>query len=183
MKNGRNRRRLQGVCVSVLMVAAFIPAPAVRAQSDVATERVADELAGLRSTVERLVRLMESQLAQRDVELLFRRIEMKERRVAPMEGRLRDLQSQQRQVALEENNFAEYIAQIEEDLEEARRSGDPEAEKQSKQELENLDRLVKMQTARKDELDRQIQDLENLLAGSRDEIRNLDDQLQEMLEP
>lgn len=187
MKNGRKRRRLQGtgLCFALTAAIAVGLSPTTIAQADgsAATDRVASELAGLRGSVDRLVRLMEAQLAQRDVELLLRRIEMKERRVAPMEGRLSDLKAQRRQVGMEESNFAEYVSQIEDSLEEARRSGDSEAEKQAEQELDGLERLVKMQAGRKEDLERQIQELENLLAGSRDEIRDLDDQLQEMLEP
>ncbi len=179
---------LAGIPVSAVLAAALLlpilaapPADAAPA-APAGDAAVARELTGVRLTLERLVALLETQLRQQDTLILLRRIELAERRIAPMEGRLADLKSQRRQAALERDNFVRMMEENREEAEDALREGDLEAEQQAKRMTEDLERVLRMQTQRIDDLDRQIQEMEIALAGSRDEIEVLDDVLRERLD-
>ena len=72
-----------------------------------------EEVAGLRSSLDRLVVLMERVAEQQRIDLLLRRVELKERRLIPVASDLRSLEGDYEDQKAQVKRYQEMLAQME----------------------------------------------------------------------
>ena len=75
---------------ALLLIAVTLPSWAQTENTD----RIADELAGIQRTLDRLVRLLEAAEVRHEADLLLRRMGLMERRLAPLQGRVDETQGE-----------------------------------------------------------------------------------------
>jgi len=146
------------------------------------TARLVDEVAGLNRSLEKLVVMLEQVMYQQQVDLMLKRIELKERRLEPMASHLRSLQREYDDRKSELKHFQEMIEREKERISDEIREGTDRPDSASRNNVEELERVLTVETARVEELERRMRRLEDDLAEGREEILVLDEQLREMLE-
>ncbi len=178
------RKRTKSAVLTALgclaLLAALNAGPPALAQSD--PDRVADELAGLNRSVDRLVEMLERSIARQEIDLLLKRIELRERRLAPLERDLRGAEGELFDAKSEVSQMLEMQRAQEDEMRELERDGDATEAAAARKMLEDFERIILMQTTRMEDLQRRAMTLEDELADGRDEIAILDEMLLELLE-
>jgi chromosome segregation ATPase len=167
---------LAGLCVLIL-AAASLPA---RAQEDAA--QMAEDVAGLNRSLERMVVLLESLIGNQQVDILLKRIELKERRLAPLESELRRAERAMIDVEARLKRMQEEAEEMVDVIADEVRAGIDREGSDSRRTKDQLERVINAESSRVDEMRRRVQQLENELASGRDEIVILDEQLLELLQ-
>jgi len=155
-------------------------ASAQQPRGDVAP--VAEELAAIRQSLDRLVGLLESLERRQQSDLLMKRIEMKERRIAPLEQKLRQNLDEQDSLTETLTSFQSYRDGAEEQLDNALRNGDEQAAQGSREELSHIEAESARMKARLELLRGRGLQIEADLIDGRREIKALDDRLVEWVE-
>jgi chromosome segregation ATPase len=146
------------------------------------TARLVDEVAGLNRSLERLVVMLEQVMYQQQVDLVLKRIAMKERRLDPMASHLRSLQREYDDRKSDFKQFQEMIELEKDMISDEIREGTDRPGSGSRNQVKELERVLTVEAARLEELERRMRALEDDLAEGREEIEVLDEQLQEMLQ-
>jgi hypothetical protein len=175
----KRRRGLSGLLCWVCCVS-FVTT--VASQEAGGQREMAEELAGIRVSLDRLVTLMETHVRHQRVDLLIRRITLRERRIDPLQGRLREAEQTQR--AREEGleRLRAMILGEEAALDEAVRTGHAERETEVRRLLEELDGVTRVEQPLVDAGLLRVRQLEDQIAEEREEIQILDELLLEELE-
>jgi len=142
---------------------------------------VARELAGIRSSLDRLTAALEEVRVSRRADLLLRRIERREVRLATLEARLRSargsLDGEQEQLA----QIEIYRHQVESEIREARERGEPDPRGEADLMMQQIDVQETTVKDRIQRLETGIRDLEDQIAEGREAIKDLDVRLEEVL--
>ena len=159
----------------------LIAVPASRAQ-DAATARVAEEIAGVHASLDRLVELLETLLENQQVDLLLKRIDLLERRLEPTARRVRGAENGLESFESETNNLKAMLAQQKEQVEAEIRNGADPTQADSQRLVEELEAMIEFHETRVAEKTTSLRELEDELARRREAIEILDDLLLEKLE-
>ncbi|HXV75426.1 MAG TPA: hypothetical protein VD788_03840 [Candidatus Polarisedimenticolaceae bacterium] len=174
------RARRLGLMTTYVLLAGL---PAVATAQEVATEReLARELAGIRVSLDRLVKLAESQLHLQRTELLIRRINLSEQRIEPLERRLRDAEATLSAREDELERLRAVVAERESALDEAVREGRTEEEGELRRMLREMDAVLRSEQPLLDTAYQRVRQLEDEIAEEREGIRTLDERLAELLD-
>jgi chromosome segregation ATPase len=146
------------------------------------TARLVDEVAGLNRSLEKLVVMLEQVMFQQQVDLMLKRIELKERRLEPMASHLRSLQREYDDRKSELKHLQETLELEEDRISDEIREGTDRPDSASRTMVKELERVLAVETARIEDLERRMRRLEDDLAEGREEVLVLDEQLQEMLQ-
>jgi hypothetical protein len=174
----------QVVVAGLILVAVAVPQ--AQGQDSLAAEKeavtLAEELAGLNDTLDRMALLLERSIALQGADFLLRRIELKERRLRPMESQLRTTQNEIRESHLSVENLEQMMAEQEQLIQQKiMEGGDPE-DRSSRLMMEKFNRAIEMEKKQIEESERRVIELENEMARGRRDLANLDGQLEDFLE-
>jgi len=171
--------------ITLTLTAIALLLPAAEAQQEEvfdAGSRLAEEMAGIHRSLDRLVTLLEAHVQHQQIDLLIKRIELKERRLEPLEGRLRsaegDLLGRENEIA----RMRTMLEQQRESLDDEIREGADQPESETRRIIEDFERIIRTEEAQLDDSRLRVRRLEDDLADQREEIEILDDALLEMLE-
>jgi predicted RNase H-like nuclease (RuvC/YqgF family) len=167
---------LAGLSLALITIAAM---PA-RAQEGVG--QLADDLAGINRSLERMAGMLEILIGNQQVEILLKRIEMKERRLAPLESELRRAERALVDLEARVKRLNDEREELEDVLAEEMREGIDLEGSETRRMQEQLARVAEMEAGRVEEYRRRVLRLEDQLADGRDEILILDEQLMELLQ-
>ena len=175
------KKTLVGFSLSVFVVLFWI-APAVGQDNRaVAPESIVSELAHIQQSLEDLVDLMSASRRYEDADLILRRIEMHERRMAPVE---RQIERNQREHVDAQTNLGwmeKRVSQTEKRVRKIEREGIQVSDELFGQ-VTGAIQAVEREKARIEALKLQRIELENGIAGKRDEVKVLEDSLRELLD-
>ena len=175
-------KRWSLVTLCGLLALACLPPAMAQAGPGPERDTLAEQLAGLNRSLERLVVLLESSLENQKVDLLLKRINLRERRLAPLESELR---SSRNAIADSESETA-YLKQMQEQHEETLtreiREGLDRPDSETRAMMAGMESALKMQSQRLEKSQLRIRELEDELAEGREQIAVLDDMLEELLE-
>jgi len=141
-----------------------------------------EEVAGLRSSLDRLVLLLERVAEQQKVDLLLKRVELKERRLIPVASDLRSLEGDYENQKVVVTRYREMLTQMEDALAEEIRRGVDRPDSEPRQMIPEFERELQIEIERIEDLERRMRRLEDELEDGRREIAILDEQLRELLE-
>jgi hypothetical protein len=153
------------------------PAPAQSESVD-----LADDLRGIRVALERLVALEEIGRRHGEVEILLRRIEMRERRMEPLQRRLASAENEIDDLTENVRTLETMMEQFDTRLQEEIKEGADLPRSETRTMLEDIERTIRSNTERIDEVTLRARLLEVEIAESTDEIEVLDDRLMDLLE-
>jgi len=175
------RWTLAALCTALLLAAA----PVAFAQGPSPGEdmsRLVDEVAGLNRSLQKLTVMLEQVMFQQEVDLLLKRIELKERRLEPMASHLRSLQREYDGRKTEIKHYQEMLEGAHNQVsDEIRQGRDLVAESEAAQIVAEMERVLVVETAGIEGLERRMRELEDALADGREEVLILDEQLREMM--
>ena len=167
---------LAGLCLALIAIAAM-PAGAQEP-----SEKLAEDIAGIDRSLERMAVLLETLIGNQQIDILLKRIELKERRLAPLESELRRAERALIDIESRVKRMNEEREELEDVVDEEIRDGVDQAGSEARRMQEQLARVVEMETGRVEEYRRRVIRLEDQLAEGRDEILILDEQLMELLQ-
>jgi chromosome segregation ATPase len=146
------------------------------------TARLVQEVAGLNRSLDHMVAMLEQVIRNQSVDLLLKRIEIKERRLAPMSSDLRSMEAEYGNRKTEIKRLREFIKQQEEVLDDELRQGIDPDDSEARLYLDDLNREIKVEGTRLEELSMRIRRLQDDIAEEREEIEILDEQLSELID-
>lgn len=167
---------LAGLCLVVLTIAAT---PA-RAQD--ASGQLAENIAGINRSLERMVAMLETLIDNQRVDILLKRIELKERRLEPLESELRRTERAITDVEARIKRLNEEKEELDDAIADDVRAGTDSEDSESRRMKMQLERVIETENARTEDMRRQVNRLEDQLADGREELAILDEQLQALLE-
>lgn len=168
--------------LAAALLAAVLPAAAEQAgQPGAAPPGLVEEVAGMRSSLDRLVVLLERVAEQQKVDLLLKRVELKERRLLPVASDLRSLEGDHEEQKVIVTRYREMLEQMEDALSDEIRRGVDRPDSEPRQMIPELERELQIQIERIEDLERRMRRLEDELIDGRREIAVLDEQLRELL--
>ena len=168
--------------LAVAVPAVALPAAAQQASApEPAAAGLVEEVAGLRSSLDRLVVLLERVAEQQRVDLLLKRVELKERRLIPVASDLRSLEGDYEDQKAIVTRYGEMLEQMEDALSDEIRRGVDRPDSEPRQMIPQLERELQIEIERIEELERRMRRLDDELADGRREIAILDEQLRELL--
>jgi len=167
---------LAGLCLVVLAIAV---SPA-RAQD--ASGQLAEDVAGINRSLERMANLLETLIGNQQVDILLKRIELKERRLAPLESDLRRAERALIDIESRVKRLNEEREELDDAVDEEVRAGVDSEGSEARRMRDQLERVVEMEAGRVEEYRRRVLHLEDQLAEGREEIAILDEQLMELLQ-
>ena len=126
--------------------------------------------------------LLESSLANQQVDLLLKRIDLKERRLAPLEAELREAEQAAVRSASEIRRLEELREQQERQVSRDVREGSDHPDSEARRMMQKIDATFEYQSSRVEEEQARVRRLEDQLAEGRDEIVILEELLQELLQ-
>ena len=169
------------ILMSVLICAGACLGPMAAEPPARVEDPVARELAGIRSSLDRLTAALLEVRVSRRADLLLRRIERREVRLATLEARLRSargsLDGEQEQLA----QIEIYRHQVESEIREARERGEPDPRGEADLMMQQIDVQETTVKDRIQRLETGIRDLEDQIAEGREAIEDLDLRLEEVL--
>jgi len=178
----RNHWIPASICLGLLAVGLFPAHAQPPAPSGDETARLVEEVAGLHRSLDKLVVMLEQVIYQQQVDLMLKRIELKERRLDPMASHLRSLQREYDDRKSELKHYQEMLELEKDVISDEVREGTDRPDSGSRNQVKELERILTVETARIEDLERRMRQLEDDLAEGREEILVLDEQLREMLE-
>jgi predicted nucleic acid-binding Zn-ribbon protein len=172
---------------SIAFVLGLLILPALPAVGQpVATGRVdgqlAEDVQGIRRTLDRLVGLLETARHHRQVDLLLKRIELRERRLEPLEGRLSSAEAELQRTEEYLQTLERMRDQHEELLNQEIRDGADAPRSDTRRTLEEIRRSWTGAEERLEAARMRVQRYENELTDGRRDIEILDEMLLELLE-
>jgi hypothetical protein len=171
-----------GLFLVFLLAGPFLVQAQPPAQTGDETARLVDEVAGLNRSLEKLVVMLERVMYQQEVDLMLNRIELRERRLEPMASHLRSLQREYDDRKSDLKHIQEMLALEEERISDEIREGTDRPDSGTRNQVKELERVLTVETARIEDLQRRMRQLEDDLAEGREEVLILDEQLRELLE-
>ena len=174
---------IAGMLLALALPSSALPAAAQQATPSQGSEpRLVEEVAGLRSSLDRLVLLLERAADQQKIDLLLKRVELKERRLIPVASDLRSLEGDYEDQKVVVTRYQEMLEQAEDLLSDEIRRGVDRPDSEPRQMIPGFERELQIEIARIEELERRMRRLEDELSDGRREIAILDEQLRELLE-
>ena len=168
-----------GLCLVILGVHGSVCA---QQRSGVESSQLVDEVAGLRASVEELVRMLDRYMSYQQTELLLRRIDLKQRRLAPLEREVRSRRDQADNRREELAQFDEMERQVREQIQDEIRSGVDSPESETRRWEEELELRRKMAEERLEELEQTILETEGDMLALQRELLALEDLLADLLD-
>ncbi len=171
-------------CSSVFLVVLALGMPAVHAQSEVPeveTPALAENVAGIRQALDRLVELLETVQRNQRVDLLLKRIELRERRLAPLQKRLAAAQGDVEGSQAERVRMRAMKEQQERQIDESARAGS-ETDDIARLMLQEIEQVEAAMEARLEDAEARVRRFEDELAEGREEVEILDEILLELLD-
>ena len=173
---------IAGALLAAALAAGIVPAAAQQGgQTGAESAALIEEVAGLRSSLDQLVVLLERMAEQQKVDLLLKRVELKERRLIPVASDLRSLEGEYEDQKVMVVRYREMLRQMEDALSEEIRRGVDRPDSEPRQMIPEFERELQIEIARSEDLDRRMRRLEDELADGRRAIAILDEQLRELL--
>jgi chromosome segregation ATPase len=170
----------------ILIVAALVAGGALQGARAEPSSRDLDglvgELAGVHQSLDQLVGLVGQLIRNQKVDVLLKRIEMRERRMAPLEAELLRAERQRSDLNVEVERMQEMVDDWEIQLRDAERDNDKETEGELSMMLSQVRHSLTIESGRRDELDRRMNELEGDLIAGRKALAILDDVLLDELE-
>lgn len=142
---------------------------------------LAQEVAGVNRSLDRLVQMLSTMLEQQKIDLLLKRIEMRERRVLPLEQELRSARNAASEIVVEIDRLQAMLDEGESSAREALRDGQEIEAREIGQMVTQIRLNLNVVVASRDEHQRRARDLEDQIGIQRREIEDLDDLLIEHL--
>jgi len=176
-------RILAGCIATILAVAAG--GGALAQQGGVAageTRGLAEEMAQMNRSLDRLVMLMEEAIYQQRIDTVLRRIDVTQRGLIPLSTDLRELQARYDDRKAELKRLQEMMEMQEEQVSADVLRGIDQPGSESRSMLREMEHVFEMETARMEDLERRIRFLEDELDEGQRRLKNLNAQLDEMLE-
>ncbi len=152
--------------------------PPVAAQED----RMVEEVAGLRASVDELVTLLDRYMSYQKIELMLKRVDLKQRQLAPMERELRTHKDDLDSAVRELEDLEMYVAQVELEIEQELRSGGDIRDSEARRIMKEIAARRETLEERMADLERSVMELENGVASRKRELLDLEDVLADMLE-
>lgn len=172
---------LHPVALIVLLAGVLAPASGQPA-ADPASARLAEELSGIRSALDRLVALREGEGPYRQADLLMKRIDLHERRLEPLESRLQEAETEFREYEDHLKMVEQMLEQREGQLTEEIQAGTDTPRSETRQDMDNLRRTRKAVEERMQSGQVRLRELQDAIAKQHEEIEILDEMLAELLE-
>ena len=144
--------------------------------------RLVDEVAGLRASVDELVTMLDRYMSYQRIELMLKRVDLKQRQLAPMERELRNQQDDVDSAKRELEDLEMYTAQVEHEIREELQRGGDVRESEARRIMEEIDSRRETLEERMADLERSVIELENDVASRKRELLDLEDILADMLE-
>ena len=166
--------------LAAALLAAAMPATAQQAGPSEGAGLV-EEVAGLRSSLDRLVVLLERVAEQQRIDLLLKRVELKERRLIPVASDLRSLEGDYEDQKAQVKRYREMLEQMEDVVSEQVRRGVDRQDSEAREMIPGIEREMQIEIGRLEDLERRMRRLEDELVDGRREIAILDEQLRELL--
>jgi len=173
---------MRSPAVLVLFAVLSLTASPLVAESPPSGAELAEEVRGIRQSLDRLTQMLEQMQLNHEVDLMFKRIELRERRLAPLERRLRSAENEVRSHGDQFTSLERIKEQHEDALEQEIQDGTDSPHSGTRNMLEDIKRTQVTAEERLERARTQVQLLENELASGRRDLEVLDDMLMELLE-
>jgi hypothetical protein len=173
---------MRSPAVVVLFAVLSLTASPLTAESPPSGADLAEEVRGIRRSLDRLTQMLEQMQLNHEVDLMFKRIEMRERRLAPLERRLRSAENDARSHEDQLKSLERIKEQQEEALQQEIQDGKDSPQSGTRNMLEDIQRSQITAEERLERAQMQVQLLENELASGRRDLEVLDDMLIDLLE-
>jgi chromosome segregation ATPase len=172
-----------GVLFTVCLFVTAASVPVVAEESgDSGSATLLEEVAGLRASVNELVRLLERHMGYQKTELMLKRIDLKQRQLEPLERELRNsnnlLESRQDEI----DQLAMFLEQIEREIDDEIRAGTDTPDSDSRGYRQEVELQRTKLEERIGDLEREILDLEGEVAYRQRELEDLEEILEDFLE-
>ena len=165
----------------VFLILCTSAAPLVRAQQPTDDGRLLQEVAGVNSSLQRLVALLDILVGQQETDILLKRIEMKTSRLIPLETSLRSAKANLGDANAQFEQMSGMKDEWESGLREAVRDGKDQEAEELRRMIEQVAPAVTAQDTLRNELERRIRELEDEIAELQRDIDVLDERLAERL--
>ena len=169
--------------ITLLVCVALIWTASVGLTQDSAREstRLLDEVSGLNHSLERLVTLVDTLVAQQETDILLKRIDMKSRRLIPLEEALRAAREDLTETDADLVKVTADVDRLESTLRDHTRDGKEGMAEMFRQALlQERPRLEALET-RRAQIESRVRDLEAQIARHQGDLDDLDDLLAERL--
>ena len=162
--------------VLVTWFALSLSTPSVQAQEPASEPPgLQQEVARLNGTMKEIVRLLEKQIEGQETDLLIRRSQLSNRSLGPAKERLRQARVDLTRLDDEETSYAQAMEMYESERPQLRDATDPEEARRMAAQVEQMKERLEVLETRRQELKREIAELENGVLSREQDMRLLEE--------